>query len=173
MSNLFFYIVLTLILTSYATQLNKIYKNKSSTGISLQAYIITFIAITLLTFNADSKEVFYIGFLEMILSLFGILLIYYFKNEEEKISKIFIVALTGSFFMIHGIMQGIKSFQHKGKSTISISSYLIWIAMDLMIIYLATDIKIIIALLISILIYVYIIIDTIFKNKLYILSYDR
>lgn len=167
MNELLFFVVLLITGASYILQFYKILKSKTSIGISLQAYLITFIAISILTFNADSNYVFYLGAIEMVLSGFGVFLIYYYREDLEKITKSFLIALFGSFFMIHGVMQGIKSFNHRAYSNVSVSSYLLWVFMDGIIIYFAEDNKIIIALFISVLIYFYIIIDTLYKNRKY------
>lgn len=164
MELIFFLTVLSLTCISYIIQFYKILTTKTSKGVSLQAYIITFVAIAILTINADASKVFYLGVVEMILSLFGAILIYRYREDTEKLSRSFLMALGASFLMIHGVMQGIKSYSHKGYSSVSVISYLIWILMDIMIIYLAEDIKIILALGVSILIYFYIIVDTMLKN---------
>ncbi len=172
MNTLLFLIVLAITFISYVLQFYKVHVSKSSIGISLQSYVITFIAISILTFNADVKEVFYLGLAEMILAIYGIVLIYYYREDLETTSKAFFVALGASFLMIHGVAQGIKSYQHKNKTTVSINSYSLWILMDGIIIYFTKDFKIIIALVISILIYLYIIADATIKNKLYTISND-
>ena len=159
-----FCIVFTITIVSYLTQIFKIVKNKSSDGVSLQAYIITFIALIVMTINTDSDKVYILAIVESILASIGIIVIYFYSKEFEKSSKDFFIAFICSFFMIHGVMQGIKSFKHNGFSTVSISSYTLWILLDCIIIYFESDKNVIIALIITILIYLYIIIDTMIKN---------
>ena len=160
-----FCFVFTITIVSYLTQIFKIVKNKSSDGVSLQAYIITFIALIVMTINTDSDKVYILAIAESVLAFIGIAIIYNFSKVLEKNSIDFLIALGCSFFMIHGVMQGIKSFKHKGFSTVSISSYALWVLLDSIIIYFEQDIKVIVALSISILIYIYITIDTILKNN--------
>lgn len=165
MDSILFVFVFTITIVSYLTQIFKIVKNKSSEGVSLQAYIITLIALIVMTINTDSDKVYLLAISESILTFIGIVIIYKFSKVLEKNSIDFLIALGCSFFMIHGVMQGIKSFKHKGFSTVSISSYALWILLDSIIIYFEQDIKVIVALSISILIYIYIMIDTMIKKN--------
>ena len=69
--------------------------------------------------------------------------------------------------MIHGIAQAIKNFKTKGKINISINSYLLFISLDLIIIYLTTNKIIIFCSCITISVFIYIIIDTYIKNYIF------
>ena len=160
-------IIFTLLSISYLHQFYKIVYSRSSIGVSFQAYIVTLIAASSMVLNADEKTVIFLGLIEVILASLVTFVIHKYSSKSESYNINFFVALSASFFMIHGVMQTIKNYTHKEISNVSISSYLIWIMMDLLIIYLATDIKVIIALSISILLYFYIIIDTQIKNKKY------
>lgn len=165
MDSILFIFVVTITIVSYSTQIFKIVKNKSSDGVSLQAYIITLIALIVMAINTDSDKVYLLAITESLLTFIGIMIIYIYSKTFEKNSTNFIIAFICSFFMIHGVMQGIKSFKHKGISNVSINSYVLWALMDGIIIYFESDIKVIIALSISISIYFYITIDTIIKNR--------
>ena len=74
--------------------------------------------------------------------------------------------------MIHGISQAIKNYNTKGKINVSISSYLLFIILDLIIIYLTTNQFIKICSSITIIVFIYIIIDTYIKNH-HILNNDE
>ncbi len=160
-----FFLIVTLV--GYYAQYNKIYKHKSSYGVSLNAYIISFIATTSLFLNSYSQQdyVFILAISELLLLVMGLFLIYKYKQEPlEKISIAFLIALIFSFFMIHGVSQAIKNYNTKGKINISISSYLLFIILDLIIIYLTSNQFIKICSTITIIIFIYIIIDTYIKN---------
>jgi len=168
--DLFIFVISScLILMGYSFQCLTILKNKSSRGISFNAYLITFIASVMLTLIAKNDYVFYLGILETLLVVISMLIILHYKDYDlvEKKGVIFSIALVGSFFMLHGIMQMIKSFNHHDVTSISLRSYLSFITLDALIIYLAEDIKIIIALSVCIVIYTYICSDAIYKNLKY------
>ena len=167
-----FFLIITLI--GYYVQYSKIYKNKSSFGISFHAYIISFVATFSLIINSYSQKdyVLILAISELILIIIGMYLIYKYKKEPlEKTSISFFIALFFSFFMIHGISQAIKNYKTKGKINVSISSYLLFILLDLIIIYLTNNIFIKICSSITIIVFIYIILDTYFKN--YILKYEK
>ena len=86
-----FFLIITLI--GYYVQCSKIYKNKSSFGISFHAYIISFVATFSLIINSYSQQdyVFILAISELLLLVIGLFLIYKYKQEPlEKISIAFL-----------------------------------------------------------------------------------
>lgn len=171
MSDILFFTFLFITLGGYYAQYSKIYKYKSSYGISFNAYIVSFIATSSLCINSYSQKdyVFIISIIELILLLIGLFLIYIYKKNDfnEKFSFSFFISLFFAFFMIHGIAQAIKNFKTKGKINISINSYLLFISLDSIIIYLTTNKLIIFCSCITISVFIYIIIDTYIKNYIF------
>ncbi len=171
MNDILFFTFLFITISGYYIQYNKIYINKSSYGISFNAYIVSFIATSSLCINSYSQKdyVFIISIIELILLLIGLFLIYIYKKNDfnEKFSFSFFISLFFAFFMIHGIAQAIKNFKTKGKINISINSYLLFISLDLIIIYLTTNKIIIFCSCITISVFIYIIIDTYIKNYIF------
>lgn len=166
MYEIVFVITFVAVVIGYSLQLIKIIKKKSSKGVSFQAWFITFIAASIITFNADAESVFIIASSEVLLSILGMFLIFLYRSQNsEKATPVFFIALFASFFMVHGVMQAIESYRHIGRSNVSIGSYSTWILLDVMVIYLAEDLKIMFALGISIFLYLYIVIATFLKNK--------
>lgn len=175
MDLILFLVFLIITLGGYYAQYDKIYKHKSSYGVSFNAYIISFIATSSLFINSYSQKdyVFILAIIELVLLIIGLFLIYKYKQEPlEKLSTSFIIALTFSFFMIHKYFKAIKNYNTKGKINVSISSYLLFIILDLIIIYLTTNQFIKICSSITIIVFIYIIIDTYIKNH-HILNNDE
>ena len=168
MSDILFIVFLFITLGGYYAQYSKIYKYKSSYGISFNAYIVSFIATSSLCINSYSQKdyVFTIAVIELVLLLMGLFLIYIYRKDDfnEKFSSSFFISLAFAFFMIHGVAQAIKNFKTKGKVNVSINSYLLFIFLDSIIIYLTSNKLIIFCSCITISIFIYIIIDTYIKN---------
>ena len=157
-----------LISGGYVTQILRMFRGMDATGVSFQAYLVTFIAACVMTFNAESDAVLMLGATEALLCLMTMIPILLFnQGRTERITPSFWIALICGFFMIHGVLQGIKTYKTTEYSRVSISSYLLWIILDLMIIYLAANLMIQIALSISIVIYCFIIVNTGMKNGQY------
>ena len=81
-----FFLIVTLV--GYYAQYNKIYKHKSSYGVSLNAYIISFIATTSLFLNSYSQQdyVFILAISELLLLVVGLFLKY--KSKQKPLDKI-------------------------------------------------------------------------------------
>jgi O-antigen ligase len=162
-----FYITIILVSFGYISQFYKIIKNKSSIGVSIEAYYVTFISVMVMTILSETNEVYMIALTELILTIYGIYIINKYKKDKlKRLDKDFYISLVLSFFMIFGVAQAIESYKDKNNITqVSIQSYLLWIMLDSMVIYMAENNMIIAALSTSISIYVYIIINTMIKNK--------
>lgn len=160
-----FTISLIIITISYLTQLIKVIQVKNANGLSLDAYYLTLISLFLITLSSNDRYVIILTSLELILSLISIVIIIYFQ-KVWKPAKDFFYAVFFSFLMIFGVAQSIKSFKSKGYSSVSISSHLLWFLLNSILIYLSNDLYIQIPLIITNILYIYIIFDTFKKNML-------
>lgn len=154
------FIVASLIMVAYLQQIYAIVKNRSSHGISFQAYMITMIATLSLLFNADTKNVLFIALTELALVLLTTYLIIYYRSTdfwEKYTTGVFPFALIASFGMLHGVTQTIKMFREEYKSSVSSFAYIIWIFQDVLLISITNSIVIITAFVLNIFMYSYII----------------
>lgn len=164
MITLQFFMVLFLIFIAYAQQIFVILKKQSSHGISFQAYIVTCIACAALVLNADNLEVFQVAIFELILAIITMFLIVFFRSvdfTESYQNGIFLAAMLGSFFMLHGVTQTIKSYKENVMCNVSSVSYGIWIFQDILLLQLTKEHFIQIAIVSNIMMYLYII----YKNE--------
>jgi len=163
-----FIIITTLNLFAYIRQTIKLYTSKDSQGVSLQGYIITISSMLFLYFTAESQYIIYIVYFEFII----LFLIISFAFIYDKTNTIFnenkfdfMISFLCSCVYITGISQAIKSFKSKENITsVSISSYVIWFFFKIGIIFMATNQLIIVATSVTLLVYLFIISDTILKN---------
>jgi hypothetical protein len=108
--------------------------------------------------------------LEICLSLLTILYILKYQNEndvKENYNSIFILSLVSSFFMIFSLSQVIKSFKNKMYSNVSKTTYFFSIILDLLLLLLVENEIIIVATIVNIFTYIYIIYKTYTTNKVY------
>lgn len=153
-------IIIALIISAYAQQIYAIVKNKSSHGVSFQAYVVTTVATLALLFNADTKSVLFVALTELTLVLLTTYLIIHYRSTdfwEKYTNGVFAFALAGSFGMLHGITQTIKTYKEEHKSSVSSFSYVVWIFQDVLLISLTNSIAIITAFVLNISMYSYII----------------
>lgn len=163
MQTTFFLISLFIISISYLTQLLKIYKSKKADGVSVDAYYLTVISLTLIVFSSNDKLVILLTGLELILSLLTIVIIIWYQKIWKPAQEFFL-AVGFSFLMIFGVAQSIKSFKTKGKSQVSMTSYILWFFLNGILIFLSNDWYIQLPLIITNMLYIYILIDTFRKN---------
>ena len=160
-----FLISFIIILISYLMQLIKVIKIGNTNGLSLDAYYLTIISLFIITISSNDKFVIILTAIELVLSLLSIIIIIYYQ-KIWKPAKEFFLAVFFSFLMIFGVAQSIKSFKSKGYSSVSITSHLLWFFLNSILIYLSNDIYIQIPLMITNILYIYIILDTFRKNML-------
>lgn len=159
-----FFMVLFLIFIAYVQQIFVILKKQSSHGVSFQAYIVTCVACAVLVLNADNQDVFEVAIFELILAIITMLLIIFYRSidfTENYQNGIFLTAMIGSFFMLHGVTQTIKSYKENVKCNVSSLSYGIWIFQDILLLQLTNEHFIQIAIVSNIMMYLYII----YKNE--------
>ena len=150
----------TLLLVGYFFQFFKLFKNKSSIGISLHTYFITIITLVVLLVNAQSSFVIQVVIFEFLLVFIMLIIIYYYKSfdlfNESKAD--FIASLILSFMPINGVSQAIKSYKNKNRnSNVSILMYLNFFIFKTLLLYNAVDMQIIIATSLTLVVYTYII----------------
>lgn len=154
------FVIVALIISAYAQQIYSIVKNRSSHGISFQAYVVTTVATLALLFNADTKSVLFVALTELALVLLTAYLIIHYRSTdfwEKYTNGVFAFALAGSFGMLHGITQTIKTFQEEHKSSVSSFAYAVWIFQDVLLISITNSVTIITAFVLNISMYSYII----------------
>lgn len=151
---------LIFLLVGYSFQFYKLFRSKSSVGISLHTHFITVITLITLLINAQSIFVIYAVSFEFILVFILLTIIYYYKSydlfNENKLD--FSISLILSFVPINGIAQAIKSYKNKNiDSNVSILMYCNFFIFKTLLLFEAIDIQIIIATAITLVVYTYII----------------
>lgn len=164
--NLFFITVL-LAGFAYYNQFIKIIREKSSSGVSIDSYLISGMAEAVMFFCSEVFLVKLIIIFHLFFSLFGAYLIYKYRTTSIKLfSSDFVVSLFFSFFMIFGVAQSLASFKNKSKYTnVSINSYLLFFILNVITLYLETNIYVLLSLCITNFLYGFIIIDTYLKKR--------
>jgi Ca2+/Na+ antiporter len=168
MENIIFQITLIIVFIANSIQCFKIIKNKSSIGISVDAYYLTFISVLIMFISSNDFNIKIICFVELIFTILTLFFIFKYKESKFKyfnFNKSFYIPLFFSFFMIFGIAQSISSFKNKtNKSSVSIAAYLLWFLLNVFLIYLSNDIYVIAPLIITNILYIYIIFDYYLKK---------
>lgn len=165
-----FCVTAVVIFLGYMHQLLNIVVNKSSAGVSYKAYIVSLIATLILIIATDSTLLKIIGILEALLCLITLPFIKCFRglNSSNTSAVAFFTALSLSVFMIHGVLQAIKSYRREGPSSVSIPSYVLYTLLSLFMLVMTEGGFVTTTLLINIALYIYIIMTTYFNNRQYI-----
>jgi len=151
---------------AYLSQSYKVYNNRSSHGVSWQAYLISMIGVLTMAIYSQNNHVTALCLIESALILLTLILILvYGESKPRSIGKTFFVAITCSLFMVRGVMQAIESSNHTGRSQVSITGYMLWIALNCALLILAESYYVISGLAASTIIFAYIIYRTIVQNK--------
>lgn len=150
-----FFTSLILITISYGVQIYKMLSKHSAQGISLDAYYLTIVSLIIILITSTDITVQILMGVELFLVLLSVFFIFEYQTQRG-VKKEFWIALAFSFLMIFGIAQSIKSFK-ENSSSVSISAYLIWGGFNCSLIYLSNDWYIQIPLVITNLLYLYII----------------
>ena len=167
-----FILTVVIIFFSLGTQFVKMYKLKTSNGVSANAYIFGFLSQLTTFIVADNNYIVIISIIGMIGSLTNVFTIYYYNHKnkvfkENMESKLdFILGIISSLFMIFGFSQALKSFKHKGVTkNVSKIAYIFSFLYALMISYMSIDIKVFIGSVISMFLYLFVLYKSIdFKN---------
>lgn len=169
MDSILFLICLGIVFYGTFIQAFKIFRNKSSFGVSYQATLISIISNIVILYQSQNGYLFKIAFFDFIIMSFLLLTILYFrpKNDiKEPLDLRFILSFSLSFLSITGVSQSIKSFLNKTNITyVSISAYSSFLLLKLITLYFAENILLIIAFSISSILFSYIIIDTFLKTR--------
>jgi len=162
-------IAITVIIIGIGMQIFKITTRGSSEGVSFNSYIAITTSAFALLLNAEQENVYYIAYAEIIMCTLAMLTInkYNDSNSKEKKGLYFWASIGLSILMIKGLIQSLKSFQHKGYSSVSVVSYSLYLLFNGLLISIATNTNILIALYINACVFSYIVIDTILKNIKY------
>ncbi len=156
-----------LVFIAYVFQLFKTYHTKRGDGIALNGYLVTF--ITLLSYIVWSKgSLGSIKILELIVHTLTFVVIFIHSSKmrfSKKDTVVFFVALFGSFNLIGGIAQAYKSFQNLHARDVSVMHYFLIFIANLLFLHVALGeserSNIITGLIITNLIYVYILFQTV------------
>ena len=165
-----FSVILIFTLLAYFPQIIKLFKLKDSTGVSLNGAIVCLVGTIVFFILSENMFVSILSALEICLSLLTILYILKYQNEndvKENYNSIFILSLVSSFFMIFSLSQVIKSFKNKMYSNVSKTTYFFSIILDLLLLLLVENEIIIVATIVNIFTYIYIIYKTYTTNKVY------
>ena len=167
--DLFWFIILIILsIISYGGSIYKIYKNEGSESVSIEANVIAAVVSIVLYINAESKYIEWINILQLIL-VFTLMyfIIYYWKARILKLKRLmktikennaFKLGLIGSLFGIFGVAQGVKCKQNRTRKTeVSMLMYTMSILYGIIIIKLATSNFVIMAEVLSIMMYFYIV----------------
>lgn len=175
MNNYILGVTVLITIIGYVSQSLKIYKNRSSSGVSLGAYIISLITVLSVSGHAESEHLVIASFVEAACILFTLSLIrlYSDKANKHKFGWPFWFSLFLSFFMIRGVMQAVTSYGHSGKSNVSISGYVTWITLNMCLIVLAENNYVTAALLCTTMVFLYIIAVTYIQNRTHQLEVQR
>jgi hypothetical protein len=166
-------VLLALIFFIFAlgSQLLTLYKHQSANGVSYQAYLIGVIADIFIIMNSYSLDVQIISAIHLVLAFITMVYIIHLQHKtnykfKEKLAP-FIFALSCSFIMITGVSQSIKSYQSKTrKSHVSVRNYFLQSLNLSIMIYLESNIIVILALVISLLLHIYVTIITTISSKM-------
>lgn len=151
----------TLFSIGLGSQLLTLYKAQSANGVSYQAYAIGVIADLLIIYNSYSIEVQIISSIHLLLALANMIYIIYLQNKTKYQFKEKTITFFFSFFcsllMITGVSQSIKTYQSNNRpSNVSFRNYFFQSINISIMIYLESNIAVIIPLSISLLFHLYI-----------------
>jgi len=171
-----FLLLVILVMISYTGSIIKIFKNKSSETVSLEGNLIAMVVSIVLYSMADSKYIEYINIIQLAFLLFlNATIIYYWKDRLGNLKKIIVGAggnrslkmgIFGSMVGIYGIAQSIKCAENKTEKTeVSMIMYVTSILYGFIILILATSWLVIVAEVMSIIAYLYIVYRIYNKTK--------
>jgi len=159
------FIALVFFILALGSQLITLHKAQSADGVSYQAYLIGVIADIFIIINSYSLEVQIISAIHLVLAFITMVYIVHlqiktnYKFKERLLP--FIISFFCSTIMITGVSQSIKTFQSNGKkSNVSFKNYFFQSLNLAIMIYLETNILVIIPLTISLLLHAYVAKDT-------------
>lgn len=155
MESTFFTISLIIISIAYLAQIHKMLKRKEAQGVSLDAYSLSCISLTVILFSSNDFLVQILTAIELTFVLISIYIIFIYQGKFN-VSKDFLIAAFFSFLMIFSVAQVLKSMR-ENSSSVSIIAYLLWGGLNGILIYLSNDIYIQIPLVITNILYIYII----------------
>lgn len=149
----------------------KIFQKQNANGISESSYFIAFVTGVTLVLFSDSQDVKLIFTIELLFSFIGFILvkIFHHKNNykyKEKL-KHYITPLIFAFGGVFGVSQAMKTYRIKRQyySNISLPAYIMFFIVNGISIYKETSVFAIGALFIGMVLFVYIILETILSNK--------
>jgi len=171
MEILLFIITISLIIWAYLSQVIKLLISKNSFSVSPSSYFVGFLANISLYINSENYYMQIVTITGVSLSLITFFIILYFK-EKIKFdinnilkSKPLIFGLFASIFGVFGVSQGVACIQNKTHTTqVSYISYIVWILYSSMSIILATSTILILANLLSLTFYFYIVYTSFIKK---------
>jgi hypothetical protein len=143
------------------SQMITLVKSKSAIGVSYQAYLIGAIADGFIIYNSYSFEVQIISAIHLVLALIVMAYTMYLQQKtnykfKEKLRP-FIISFLCSLIMITGVSQAYKSYQAKNKKTnVSFLNYFLQTFNLSIMIFLESNIAVILPLGISLALHAYI-----------------
>jgi hypothetical protein len=143
------------------SQLLTLYRAQSANGVSYQAYLIGVIADIFIIYNSHSFDVQVISAIHLVLAFTTMVYIIHLQHKtkykyKEKLPP-FLFSFACSTIMITGVSQSIKTFSSNGrKSNVAFKNYFFQSLNLAIMLYLETNIYVIIPLTISLMLHVYV-----------------
>lgn len=143
------------------SQLLTLYRAQSASGVSYQAYLIGVIADIFIIYNSHSFDVQVISAIHLVLAFTTMVYIIHLQHKtkykyKEKLLP-FLFSFACSTIMITGVSQSIKTFNSNGrKSNVAFKNYFFQSLNIAIMLYLETNIYVIIPLALSLMLHVYV-----------------
>ena len=143
------------------SQLLTLYRAQSANGVSYQAYLIGVIADIFIIYNSHSFDVQVISAIHLVLAFTTMVYIIHIQHKtkykyKEKLPP-FLFSFACSTIMITGVSQSIKTFNSNGrKSNVAFKNYFFQSLNLAIMLYLETNIYVIIPLALSLMLHVYV-----------------
>jgi len=110
-------------------QILKIVRAKTSGSVSLYGFAVTIIMLIITIFAAKTAGVILLSYLGLLFAIISSIVVWSYRDDVSSDQpKDFIFGFIGALFMVAGIAQAIKSYNHIGiTSEVSVVTWSVWV----------------------------------------------